>query len=158
MVKAILLISVILVIGVFSYTLVAPKLNPSSPSTLTSVTVLTPTSIPDSSADAGLTQDSIGYLDYSQSVFDSYSDKKRVYFFHATWCPTCKAANTAFMQNIGQIPEDVVVFKTDYDGETNLKQQFGITYQHTFVQVDSRGNEVSKWNGGDINALLSNLK
>lgn len=96
------------------------------------------------------------YVDYSKSSFDQISDKKRVYFFHAKWCPTCKVANEEFMQNVDKIPSEVSLFKTDYDGEKELKAQYGITYQHTFVYVDSQGKEIKKWNGGGIAELISN--
>ncbi|SRR3989339_195124 len=98
------------------------------------------------------------YINYSKTSFDQMYDKKRVYFFHANWCPTCKSANEEFIQNINKIPDDVVLFKTDYDTEKELKTQYGITYQHTFVFVDSQGKEIKKWNGGAITELISNTK
>jgi thiol-disulfide isomerase/thioredoxin len=98
------------------------------------------------------------YVDYTPSAFDQANDKRRVYFFSAVWCPTCKAANREFLSDLGSIPEDVIIFKTDYDTETELKKKYAITYQHTFVQVDEAGNELSKWSGGAIDDLLSNLK
>lgn len=98
------------------------------------------------------------YVTYSSSVFEEAKDKKRVYFFHAVWCPTCKVVNEAFQNQEDKIPEDVVIFKTDYDRYTELKNRFAITYQHTFVQVDAQGNEIAKWNGGDIDRLIQNLK
>src|SRR3990172_10529193 len=30
------------------------------------------------------------YTDYSKEAFDSAVNQKRVYYFHAVWCPTCK--------------------------------------------------------------------
>lgn len=97
------------------------------------------------------------YQEYSPTAFTAAADKKRVYFFHAKWCPTCKAANQEFSAATN-IPAGVVLFKTDYDSETTLKSKYGITYQHTFVQVDSEGNEIAKWNGGGIKELAANLK
>ena len=97
------------------------------------------------------------YVDYSEQTYAENSDKKRVIFFHASWCPTCKIANTDFENNEEQIPEDVIVLKTDYDTQTELKNKYGITYQHTFVQVDANGNEVAKWNGGGVSQLKSQL-
>ncbi len=97
------------------------------------------------------------YTDYTEAAFAAASGTKRVYFFHAKWCPTCQAANTAFNENLSEIPDNVVLFKTDYDTETTLKQRYGITYQHTFVQVDENGNELAKWNGGDIDELQENI-
>lgn len=96
------------------------------------------------------------YVEYSKEAFDKAVNNKRVYFFHAKWCPTCKIANEAFVRDTDKIPEDVILFKIDYDTEKELKAQYGITYQHTFVFVDSEGKEIRKWNGGDITELISN--
>lgn len=100
------------------------------------------------------------YKDYSESTVKSEQEagQKVVLFFHAPWCPFCKAANTAFLNNISQIPAGVTVLKTDYDSNTELKKKYGVTYQHTFVQIDNNGNLVTKWNGGDIDSLKQNLK
>ncbi len=106
--------------------------------------------------DSTIDTSSSRYFDFSKTTFDKVSDKKRIYFFHAKWCPTCKAANEEFMQNNDKIPTDVVLFKTDYDTEKELKAKYGITYQHTFVYVDSSGSEIKKWNGGGVAELISN--
>lgn len=98
------------------------------------------------------------YVIYSASAFAAAADQKRVYYFHAPWCPTCKVANAEFERNANQIPEDVVLFKTDYDTNGELKKKYAVTYQHTFVQVDSEGNEIAKWNGGGIAELVANVK
>lgn len=71
---------------------------------------------------------------------------KVVLFFHASWCPTCKTADTAIRDTA--IPDGVHILKTDYDTQTALKQKYGVTYQHTFVQVDASGNMITKWSGG----------
>ena len=39
-----------------------------------------------------------------------------------------------------------------------LAQKYSITYQHTFVQIDAEGKEITKWNGGKIDELLTNIK
>jgi thiol-disulfide isomerase/thioredoxin len=98
------------------------------------------------------------YMDYSSSAYAEKVGMKRVIFFHATWCPTCKVANQAFTDRTDDIPEDVVIFKTDYDSEKELKAKYGITYQHTYVQVDENGNEITKWNGGDIDELIRKVR
>lgn len=98
------------------------------------------------------------YTEYSKNAFAAAKGKKRVMFFHASWCPTCKAANGEFSGNPDGIPEDVVLFKTDYDKEAELKKQHGITYQHTFVLVDENGKELKKWNGGGLTELAANTK
>ncbi len=37
--------------------------------------------------------------------------------------------------------------KVDFDSETDLRKTYGITQQHTFVQVDPDGEELAKWTG-----------
>lgn len=100
------------------------------------------------------------YKDYSAEAVRSESEQARkiVLFFHAPWCPFCKTANTAFLEKTDQIPDGVTVFKTDYDSNTELKKKYGVTYQHTFVQIDQNGEMITKWNGGDIDSLIKNLK
>ncbi len=94
------------------------------------------------------------YVAYSDERFAAAADSVRVYFFHASWCPTCIAADRQFTQRAAEVPMGVIVFKIDYDTAADLKKEFGITYQHTFVVVDRAGKLVRKWNGGDIAALV----
>ncbi len=98
------------------------------------------------------------YIAYSKEAFDAAADLKRVYYFWASWCPTCKTSNQEFLTMSDQIPQDVILFKTNYDTEEELKKKYGVTYQHTFVQVDTQGNEVAKWNGGGIKELTEKIK
>jgi thioredoxin 1 len=104
-----------------------------------------------------LVSDEEKYVDYSSEAYDMNADKKRVLFFHAKWCPTCKSANASFESNVSKIPDDVVVLITDYDSENELKKKYGITYQHTFVLVDENGEEINKWNGGELEELLDRV-
>jgi len=39
------------------------------------------------------------------------------------------------------------LLKVDYDKSTDLKRKYGVTYQHTFVQVDKGGHLLKKWSG-----------
>lgn len=98
------------------------------------------------------------YVPYTQAAFDAAKGMQRVLFFHATWCPMCKAANADLMKNLAQIPGDVIVFKTDYDKEVALKKQYGITYQHTFVLVDAQGKAMKKWSGGATKEIIAATK
>lgn len=104
------------------------------------------------------------YVEYSRLRLDSSSGNRRVLFFYASWCPTCKPADANFRKNISKIPEDVALIRVNYnDSETDqeekdLAKKYGITYQHTFVQIDATGKEVTKWNGGQIDELIFNIK
>jgi thioredoxin-like negative regulator of GroEL len=77
-----------------------------------------------------------------------------VLFFHASWCPSCRALNNDIEKNRGAIPGELTILKTDYDTETELKKKYGVTSQHTLVQVDTDGNLIKKWSGG---SKLTNL-
>ncbi len=103
-------------------------------------------------------QNNSRYVNYSKSTFAAARGKKRVYYFHAPWCPTCVPADKEFQTNQADIPEDVILFKTDYDSSEELKKRYSITYQHTFVLVDENENEIKKWNGGAINELIANTR
>jgi len=104
------------------------------------------------------------YVTYSPSALSDNADKKRVLFFYASWCPTCKPADADFSAHADQIPDGVAVIRVNYndpetdDDEKALAQKYGVTYQHTYVQIDSQGNPVTKWNGGQLKELLASIK
>ncbi len=52
------------------------------------------------------------------------------------------------------MPDGLTVVKVDYDTETDLRQQYGVTQQHTFVQVDESGAELAKWTGSADGAAI----
>lgn len=103
------------------------------------------------------------YIEYSKASFDQ-AGTRRVLFFYANWCSTCRPTDANLKENTGKIPEDATVIRVNYnDTETNqeekdLAKKYAVTYQHTFVQIDSEGKEVAKWNGGQIDELIANIK
>lgn len=82
------------------------------------------------------------YVKYSQTAL---TDEVNVLFFYAPWCPYCRTADANIKDELDQIPDNVTIFRTDYDNEVKLKRKYGVTYQHTFVQVDKEGNKIKKW-------------
>ena len=104
------------------------------------------------------------YVKFNKNDFDTDVQKRRVLFFYASWCPTCQPADASFLENQDKLPEDVLLIRVNYDdsdtdqAERDLAKKYGVTYQHTFVQIDSSGKEISKWNGGQFDKLISNLK
>lgn len=86
----------------------------------------------------------ISLADYKSAMAD-YADTAVVLFFHASWCPDCKATDTSLTTD--GVPDGLTVVKVDYDTETDLKKKYGITQQHTFVEVDPEQMAVSKWTG-----------
>ncbi|MSR89376.1 thioredoxin [Patescibacteria group bacterium] len=85
------------------------------------------------------------YKSYEASDLSRAENGQVVLFFNAKWCSTCQAANANFLKQ--QIPENLTIASVDYDKNTALKQKYGVTYQHTFVQVDANGNLIKKWSG-----------
>ena len=82
-----------------------------------------------------------------------------VLFFKASWCPTCRAVDADIKANLSKIPSSLAILDVNYDNSTTLKQKYGVTYQHTFVQVDKDGNLIKKWSGsGTLSALVAEVK
>jgi thiol-disulfide isomerase/thioredoxin len=82
-----------------------------------------------------------------------------VLFFRASWCPTCRAVDADIKANLSKIPSTLAILDVDYDNSTALKQKYGVTYQHTFVQVDKDGNLIKKWSGSPtLSSLVSEVK
>ncbi len=82
-----------------------------------------------------------------------------VLFFRASWCPTCRAIDANIKANLKEIPVSLTILDVDYDKSTELKKKYGVTYQHTFVQVDAQGNLIKKWSGSPtLSALVSEVK
>lgn len=106
-----------------------------------------------------------GVMEKSPAVYATYSadalaqaqrgDGAVILFFHATWCPNCQALDKSITSNINAIPQGVTILKTDYDSESALKKKYGITYQHTLVQVDDNGNAIKVWSGSNTALDLS---
>ena len=68
-----------------------------------------------------------------------------VLFFSASWCPTCQASVESL--DADGVPDGLTVVKVDYDQANDLKKEYGVTVQHTYVQVDESGDEVTKFTG-----------
>jgi len=78
-----------------------------------------------------------------------------VLFFRAVWCPTCKAVDEDIRAHLSAIPAGLTILDVDYDKSTALKQKYGVTYQHTFVQVKADGTLIKKWSGSPTLSALS---
>ena len=99
------------------------------------------------------------YEAYDPSKLAYAKDGDVILFFNASWCPTCRALDKDIKQNISSIPSGVTILNVNYDNSTDLKKKYGVTYQHTLVQVDANGNMIAKWTGSrDLDALLPNIQ
>ncbi len=87
------------------------------------------------------------YIVYDASKLALAAQGPVVLFFHAPWCPSCKTTDADIMARLMEIPANTTVLKVDYDTNPELKKKYGVTYQHTFVQVNADGTMIKKWSG-----------
>lgn len=90
-----------------------------------------------------------GEVPYSKPALDKAlaGGQPTIVFFHADWCPTCKAQQP-LVQELLKEPrmKNVTVFLADYDKEKALKKTLRVSSQSTFV-VFKAGKEVARSTG-----------
>jgi len=100
------------------------------------------------------------YVDYSAGLVGDNSYDLTILFFYAPWCPECRSFDQAI--NADNIPQNTQILKVDYDTSQDLRQQYGITIQSSFVRVDHSGNKQSLWIGygkdKSLNSIVENTK
>lgn len=106
--------------------------------------------------DTSMMQNSGSYEAYTPTKLAKAEDGDVVLFFRASWCPTCKTLDKNIKENLGSIPNSLTILDVDYDNSTELKRKYGVTYQHTLVQVDKDGNMIKKWSGSPTLQSLVN--
>lgn len=85
---------------------------------------------------------------YNSSELSKAKDgHKVVIFLNASWCPTCQSTVKDINSKLNQIDSRLHILSADYDKETELRKKYGVTIQHTFVEVDSNGNLIQKKTG-----------
>lgn len=99
------------------------------------------------------------YVTYSpENLKNAQEQGRAVLYFWAVWCPTCKVLDAELKEQGNELPSDVTILQVNYDTEEELKKQYGITQQHTLVQIDKDGSEIHKWIGGGIETIKQQLK
>jgi len=98
----------------------------------------------------------IDYQNFEQAKMIA-REAQTVLFFYASWCPTCRKAREEFINRQNEF-KNINLILVDYDNSTNLQKKYGVTYQHTFVQINENGDVLAKWNGGDVDDLLTNVR
>ncbi|MBH0008979.1 thioredoxin family protein [Salinibacterium sp. SWN1162] len=98
------------------------------------------------------------YVDYSPSVIAD-ADGRVILFFHATWCPQCVSADGDITAS--GVPSGITIVKVDYDTNQDLRAEYGVTQQTTFVEVNSSGTKVQDnfvaYADPSLNAVLTAL-
>jgi thiol:disulfide interchange protein len=89
-----------------------------------------PSSDSSQSASSHSANTSSKYISYSKEIFEK-TEGKKILFFHADWCATCKAWKSMILQNEEELPKETKIFIADFDVETDVKQKYGVTMQST---------------------------
>ena len=76
-------------------------------------------------------------------------------FFHASWCPQCRALEEDIEAN--GVPDGITVLKVDYDSRQDLRQQYDVRQQTTLVVVDGSGARVDSFVPYDEPTLSAGL-
>lgn len=88
---------------------------------------------------------------YEQAVA---ADKPVVVYFHADWCPTCRAQQPIIDKLLGEPQfKPVTLFEADFDTETALEKALRVTQQSTFV-VFKQGHEATRSTGQTQEAAI----
>ncbi len=99
------------------------------------------------------------YETYSPEKLTLAENDDVLLFFHADWCPICRGLESEIKADLSAIPDGVHILKVDYDTAIALRQKYGVTVQHTFVQVDAQGNLVQKFSTENkLSGVLSRVK
>ncbi|GAA1779606.1 thioredoxin [Agromyces lapidis] len=134
-----LLLGALAVAGCSSAISDVPETMPGSSTGVTAEPTPTPSGevVPEASEPSAIVG---AYLDYEDGAIEATSGPKAL-FFYASWCPKCRALDEALLAE--GPPDELTVFKVDYDERTDLRQRYGVTLQTTIVFVDDRGELVS---------------
>lgn len=80
------------------------------------------------------------YEEYTPEKLETLmGSEKFALFFHANWCPTCRALEKNLKENLNKLNSRTVL-EVDYDTEVELKKQYGITVQSMVVFVNTDGS------------------
>lgn len=86
------------------------------------------------------------------------AEGKTVVFFFAAWCPNCILTLSELSEKWSEVEPDITLVIADYDTETALKARYGVTYQDTFVLLDSDAGAARLWNAGGVAGLNENTR
>lgn len=130
-------IAIAIVAAIVAVIVFAPPTTPGGAPTasITPTAESTPSLAPTATATAG------AYVEYSDDAI-AQAEGRVLLFFHAPWCPQCRSVESDILAQ--GVPDGVTIIKVDYDSRQDLRQQYGVTLQTTFVEVDADGAEVQK--------------
>lgn len=104
-------------------------------------------------------QISTNYFEYSEENLSMASENGKVVLFFATnWCSTCTQLDRELKMESEKLNSDITILKLDFDNSPELKNKYAVAVQHTLIQVDPMGNEITRWVGGDIDTINKSVR
>lgn len=82
------------------------------------------------------------YTDYTTEKVANTSGV-RLLFFHAPWCPQCRALEADI--KAASLPDNVTIFKVDYDTNQSLRSKYGVTIQTTVVKINDAAEKLESY-------------
>lgn len=162
----VIIIGVILLILGVGFLVTSGEPQPAANDADTAATTGAPDTTPQPAATGTPTSDSAEanandtgiYTEYTQAVVAESAAAHIVLFFHATWCPSCRRLDADITENAAAIPADVAIYKVDFDTATALRQRYGVTVQHSVLEIGRDGAAESDiTHPRTLNDLLTNL-
>lgn len=83
------------------------------------------------------------FMDFDPLAYEAALAEGKTIFldFHANWCPTCRSNAPKIESVFKKLTDDSVVgFRVNYDTETALKREFGVTLQSTLILIRPDGS------------------
>jgi thiol-disulfide isomerase/thioredoxin len=148
--KRIVIIAVVLVLIIGGAVATLALLRPSTPDALPAPAPTRSEVATEQPADEESASVAGSYVDYSDTAIAD-AEGTRLLFFHAPWCPQCRSIDSDIVAD--GVPDGVTIIKVDYDSHQDLRQQYGVTLQTTFVEVDASGNALQSFVAYDTPSL-----
>lgn len=76
-----------------------------------------------------------GFAPFTKEAFKAAADSGKItlVYFHAPWCPVCKAQEAKLLAHLNGDAKDVVALKIDYDTNTDLRKEMNVQKQSTLI-------------------------
>jgi thiol-disulfide isomerase/thioredoxin len=99
-----------------------------------------------------------GFAPFTPAAFKAAADqgKMTLVFFHAPWCPVCKAQEPKVLAHLNRDAKDVVALKVDYDTNLDLRRQMNVQKQSTLI-LYSGATEIARLSYKSDDASIDEL-
>lgn len=99
-----------------------------------------------------------GFEPFTRAAFKAAADegKMTLVFFHAPWCPVCKAQEPKVLAHLNGDAKNVVALKVDYDTNMELRKEMHVEKQSTLI-LYSGAKEVARLSYKSDDASIDEL-